>query len=190
MNIADLNLGAFAINLLGDGATKHNFSDLHPKFLASVGIIPKEWTVVDYNILPGLYFIGYENGIVLHGDENTMKVYQTKEIKFEDSRVLFDILAKYVLISASDIFKVIAIEWNVMIPFENPARWIRDRFFRLEAIPDDWGQITTSPLIGFMFREDVVISYRFIPEPIWVDYICFIIFYPIMVDLLWPSPPA
>ena len=162
MKKSDLDLVELSTSILVDDSNEHEFSNLHPGFLASKGIVPHEWKWKkdESSMNPSFFSIEYENGVRLLGDEDMLQVSQTQDLEIGKKCESCELVVKYIASVAPGVFKMAGMEWTIQAPLENPSEWITNRFFRPEVILEKWSNVRTIPLLRFEIDE-LLVTYRF-----------------------------
>lgn len=162
MQESDLELVELSIGVFVEDSIEHDFSNLHPGFLASKGIVPQdwEWKKGESSMNPSFFSIEYEHGVRLLGDEDMMQVSQSQNLELGKECELCDLVVKYIASVAPDVFKKAGMEWTIQAPLENPSKWITSRFFRSEVLLEHWSDIRTFPSLRFEVNQ-LPVTYRF-----------------------------
>lgn len=177
MEKSDFQPIAFSTTVHTGEPEGHDFSNVHPGFLASRGVIPNDWTVEESRMQTSSSEIDFENGLRLAGNSNTFHVSQAFDLEAEEQEqkmgtgeelVPPEVTVKYVASVTPDTFKQVRMEWEFLVPNESPADWITRTFFRPELISDEWRRVWTVPILGF-FLDELAVVLTFSPKHKSVD---------------------
>lgn len=155
MDSSELREGEFAVVLRDVESLRHNFSNVNPRFLALVEVIPDEWEVSEF--VPShkstrLSVIRYKNDVVLMGDQDTLMASQKSGFELGKRPELSNRVIKYIEALAPETFDKAEIWWEFHVERRNPATWIRSQFFRPNLIPKEWKRPQAIP--SFSFRSN------------------------------------
>ena len=168
LNQFDFQLIEFSTTIHTGDSQDHEFLNVHHGFLSSRGVIPNEWNLENSRIHPSFSEIHYEHGIRLTGDKDILHVSQTQDLKIGEEPAPPKLAVKYLASITPGIFKMVRVEWEILVPQKDPTNWITQTFFRPQVISDKWDNVRTVPIIGF-FLDDLEIIITFSTNHVLVD---------------------
>ena len=145
MRRADIDLSAFSISILTEGQHQFNFFESNFGFLAIKGIIPNDWELANSRYTESSFWARYTNGLLLTANARGFHISQRWNQDTGEKHDLSGFLVKYIASIAPDEFRSGVMVWSVVIPFEDPAEWIKGRFFHPEFVSEGWDLSDTVP---------------------------------------------
>lgn len=137
-------------------AKHHNPTILHPSFLVSEGIVPKEWELSERPVsTPVFAMVKYKNSIVFNVDENKFLVRQ-EELKNDVGKSQIPVLAcKYVKKLPHVKYQSVGINFKGFIECTDPEKLIMNRFLK-PGVADFDGAHPEASGFRFVYRFDDV----------------------------------
>lgn len=156
---SDIDSSAFSVSILAD-EQQHNFYYSHFEFLASRGIIPRGWKIESFNYSASSFWAQYTNGNLLTVNANGFYASQRWNMESGEKHDFSGLLVKYISSISPSTFRSAVLGWSVAIPYEDPASWIKKRFFHPDFISENWDFSNTVPSVT-VEADDLSISFQF-----------------------------
>ena len=157
MKKSDLILSEYSIRLavidVGEpNPVEHDFFNVHPNVMRLKGVVPGdwEWDKGKSAILTDSLLIEYDNGVRFFGLKDTLDISQAYEMTMGEGYEPPDLAVRYVSSLAPNTFGQVGMTWTILIPFDDPIEWAKNRFYRPEIFLEEWGQIEVVPLVRFV----------------------------------------
>ena len=109
-------------------ANNHNPSILTPEFLASQGIVPPDWEVLDSMTTPGFSAVNYKGRIQWILDQGVLRIIESYEGEFQDSYEVHDLATKYIDKVRVVPYRGLGLNCQIWAQLEKPERWLTERF--------------------------------------------------------------
>ena len=117
-------------------AKAHNPTILHPAFLSTQGIVPKDWELAEPPVCtPAISVVKYANRIVFTADLNKLTVFNNAPTQAPP--LIPDLASKYVETLPHVPYSAVGINIAGYIECPSPEAWLIDRFLRCGPGNDD-----------------------------------------------------
>ena len=112
----------------------HNPSVLNRDFLASRGIVPEAWEVVEVFSTPAASFLSYGNGIQWTVDQSKLTVTENCDSSFQDEYRVHPMVAEYLAALPNVPYRSLGLNFVLSMRRNDPGTWLRQRFLK----PGNW----------------------------------------------------
>ncbi len=109
-------------------AEYHNPSILHPGFLVSREIVPKDWSVAEAVTTPSVSVVQYTNGITWTVNESRLTVTEACGPAFKEHYEVHGLAMAYLQLLPHVPYRGLGLNCQVSALRADPKRWLIDRF--------------------------------------------------------------
>ena len=130
-------------------ANHHNPSILNPEFLASQGIVPQDWEVLDSMTTPGLSVVNYKERPQWILEQGALRIIESCEGEFQDSYEVHDLATKYIDKVRVVPYRSLGLNCQIWTQLKDPERWLTERFLSTEVRSQNLQDLKLEPRFTF-----------------------------------------
>lgn len=130
-------------------ANNHNPSILTPEFLASQGIVPPDWEVLDSMTTPVLSAVNYKERPQWVIDQGALRITESCEGGFRESYIVHEIATKFIDSVRVVPYRSLGLNCQICLLIEDSEQWITKRFLSTAIRSQNLKDLNLEPRFSF-----------------------------------------